>query len=136
MLSHEPIGVFNLNEKSIDSCGDAVQQQSPRPHPHLVAKLYILQNCRICKIVKFANFINKSHPFVEEQIIDRARCCIWLSSIDGGRHKVGVEHTVRHDRHPRGQVRHEEAPEDIMGQVMERYWLRDLRAGGELMMVW
>ena len=36
---NEPLEDFNLNEKSIDSCGDAVQQQSPRPHPHLVAKL-------------------------------------------------------------------------------------------------
>ena len=107
-----------------------MQQQSPRPHPHLVAKLQNLQDCKIAKS------IHQSHPLVEEQIVDRARRGIWLSSIDGGRHKVGVEHTVRHDRHPGGQVRHEEAPEDIVGQVMERYWLRDLRAGGALVMVW
>ena len=78
----------------------------------------------------------QTYPLGEEQIIDRARRSIWLSSVDSGRHKVGVEHTVRHDRHPRGQVGHEEAPEDIMGQVMERYRLRDLRAGGALVMVW
>ena len=58
-----------------------------------------------------------SHPFVKEQVIDGSGCCIRLSSVDGRRHEVGVEHSVGHDRHPGGQVRHKQAPASDGGRI-------------------
>ena len=58
-----------------------------------------------------------SHPFVKEQVIDRSGCCIRLSSVDGRRHEVGVEHSVGHDCHPGGQVRHKQAPASDGGRI-------------------